>query len=83
MLNGDGGPSTQKLDRQLLAAWLNFANGAVDLDELVDTNFDGVPDTVLLTALTTAESVRLNPASTDAQLLAQKDILESINLMDE
>ena len=33
----------QKLDRELLAAWLNFANGAFDLTELVDTDGNGTP----------------------------------------
>ena len=32
-INGNGGDSLQKLDRELLAAWLNFANGAFDLTE--------------------------------------------------
>jgi len=75
--------AAQLLDRQLLAVWLNFANGAMDLTDLVDTNGDGVPDTTLIAAVTNAETVRLNPASTKQQLLAQKNILESINLQDE
>ena len=32
--------------------------------------------------MTTAESVRLNPASTKAELLAQRDILTRINERD-
>jgi hypothetical protein len=75
--------AAQLLDRQLLAVWLNFANGAMDLTDLVDTNGNGVPDTTLIAAVTNAETVRLNPASTKQQLLAQKNILESINLQDE
>ena len=31
-----------QFDRQLLAAWLNLANGAVAWDELVDTDGDGL-----------------------------------------
>lgn len=69
-------------DRQLLAAWLNFANGAVGLNDLVDTNGDLVPDTTFAAAVAAAETVRSNPAATKAQLLAQKDILERINLRD-
>ena len=78
-INGNGGDSLQKLDRELLAAWLNFANGAFDLTELVDTDGNGVVDTQFASVMATAEAVRLNPASTSAQLLAQRDILEEIN----
>ena len=41
-LQQNGGSELQKLDRQLLAAWLNFANGAFDYTELFDTNNDKV-----------------------------------------
>jgi hypothetical protein len=64
-------------DQQLLAAWLNFANGAIEWNRLVDTNRDRVPDTPFLTAMEAAESLRLNPATTSAQLDAMKRILES------
>jgi hypothetical protein len=77
-----GGSPTQLLDRQLLALWLNLVNGAVGFAELVDTNGDGTPDTALSTVLANAEAVRLNPASTRDQLLAQKTLLERINLTD-
>lgn len=72
-----------QFDRQLLALWLNFANGAVDYDELVDTDFDNVPDTPLLDVLCDAEAARLNPATPDSVLEDWKDILEAINLSDE
>ena len=77
-----GGNTSKKdqLDRQLLAALLNFANGDPTLDELVDTNGDGTGDTPFLTVIAVAEAVRNNPASTDAQIEAQKDLLEKINL---
>jgi hypothetical protein len=67
-----------QLDRDLLTTWLNFANGAVGWNELVDTNRNGAPDTVFHVALETAEAVRLNPASTGAQFDAQRAILQSI-----
>jgi subtilisin family serine protease len=70
----------QILDQQLIAVWLNFANGALDLDELVDTNGDRVADTRFEDVVRHAEAVRLDPASTTAQLNAQKNILERINL---
>jgi len=64
-------------DQQLLAAWLNFANGAIEWNQLVDTNRDRTPDTPFLTAMEAAESLRLDPATTRAQLEAMKRILES------
>lgn len=70
-----------QLDRQLLAVWLNFANGAVEHDQLVDTDGDGLPDTALLTFLCTAETVRLNPGTTHSELEDLKDLLEAINLL--
>lgn len=70
-------PIRQLFDVQLLAAWLNFANGAIEHDRLVDTNLDRVPDTPFLTAIAAAESVRLDPASTQEQLDRMKRIVES------
>ncbi len=75
----NGGSAIEQLDRQILAAWLNFANGAFDYTELVDTDGNGIADTQFATVMATAEAVRLNPASTEAQLHAQRDILERIN----
>ena len=79
VLKASAKKADDQFDRQLLAAWLNLANGAVDLDTLVDTDGDGVVDTAYYDALRTAELVRLNPASTRAQVLAQKDILDRLN----
>ena len=72
-----------QFDRQLLAVWLNFANGTVEHDELVDTDFDNVPDTELLSVLCAAEAARINPATPASELESWKDILEAINLLDE
>jgi len=72
--------ATDIFDVQLLAAWMNFADGRVALTDLVDTNFDGVPDTVFADLMSEAEAVRLNPASTPAQILAQAKRLESFNI---
>jgi subtilisin family serine protease len=79
-VNRNTGTMPELLDEQLLAAWLNFANGALDLTEMVDTNGDGLDDMTFGAALSAAEAVRLNPAATRAQLEAQKNILERINL---
>jgi serine protease len=78
-VSGNAGSASQQLDRQLLAAWLNFANGAFDYSELVDTNKDKIVDTAFSTVMANAEGVRLNPGSTEAQMRAQRDILERIN----
>jgi hypothetical protein len=76
------GNMTAKLqfDRQLLGAWLNFANGAIGLATPVDTDRDGISDSTFGAAMQAAEAVRLNASSTDAQLNAQTDIVERINL---
>jgi hypothetical protein len=71
-LAGNGGSEHQKLDRELLTAWLNFANGGIEYGQL----FDGVP---FSTVLATAEAVRLNPALTEAQLKEQRQILQHLN----
>jgi hypothetical protein len=65
------------LDQQLLAAWLNFANGAIEWNQLVDTNRDRQVDTPFLTAMVAAESLRINPTTTRTQLDAMKRIVES------
>ena len=46
---GNKGSATQLLDRQLLTAWVNFANGGVEWTELLDTNGDGTLDTTFVT----------------------------------
>ena len=65
--------------RQLLTAWLNFANGALEWDELVDTDGDKVPDTPFATVIRHAEALRLDPTSSRSELLAQEQLLERIN----
>jgi hypothetical protein len=78
-LGHNDGSMIEQLDRELLAVWLNFAVGACPYLGLVDTDFDDVDDTPFADALVTAEAVRLNPASTDAELEMQVEILHRIN----
>lgn len=73
------GSMLEIFDRQLLAVWLNFANGTIGLDELIDSDGDGVVDTSFHDIVDTAEAVRLNPGSAAAEIEEQKDILERIN----
>ncbi len=75
------GDMTEIFDRQLLAAWLNFANGAIGYGELVDSDGDSVPDAPFANVMATAEATRLAPAPSQAGLEAQKGILEALNLM--
>jgi hypothetical protein len=73
-------PVLDVFKQQLLAAWLNFANGAIDLDSPVVTgpNASAPPDTTFGAAMLAAELVATNPASTEAEIRAQKDIVERI-----
>ena len=73
-----GGTSDMRelFDQQLLAAWFNFANGAVDWDRLVDTDGDRRVDTQFLTAITAAETLRIDPNTTRKDLEAMKRIVE-------
>ncbi len=64
-------------DQQLLANWLNFANGAIEWNQLVDTNSDKRVDTQFLTAMVRAESLRIDPNTSRKQLDAQKKIIET------
>lgn len=73
------GDRLQKFDCQLLTVWLNFASGGVTWDEMVDTDFDNLPDTPLLTAVEYAESVRLDPTASQSELDEQWKILHKIN----
>lgn len=72
-------PPLDVFKQQLLAAWLNFANGAIDFDTPVATGSDpSVLDTTFGEAMLAAELVAINPASTPEQIRAQKDIIERI-----
>lgn len=66
------------LDRLLLTAWLNFANGAVGWSELVDTDGDAVVDTAFAVAMATAETVRLDTSATSEQIDEQRTIVQRI-----
>ncbi|WP_165949397.1 S8 family serine peptidase [Kribbella turkmenica] len=71
----------REFDRQALAAWLNFADGSFDLETPVDTNLDLRPDSTFGAVMAKAEALRLNPATTSAQLRAQTLLLEKLNLL--
>ena len=77
-VKGNKGSAEKLFDEQLLAAWLNFANGAYDLDTPVDTDGDGINDSTFEAAVRAAEAVRLDSTASREDLLAQKDILERL-----
>lgn len=77
--NDSRGDMIQLMERHLMAAWLNFANGAFAWDQMVDTDADGEVDTLFSDVMTTAEMVRLDPESTRHELEMQKDLLEMVN----
>jgi hypothetical protein len=74
-LQGNQGSEAEQFDRELLTVWLNFANGAVAYDQLIDTDSDGVPDTQLAVLVAVAEGVRLDPLATPDELRDQTQIL--------
>jgi hypothetical protein len=78
-LAGNQGTELEKLDREILVAWMNFANGAFDLGELVDTDFDGVPDTPAGAVLDAVEAVRLDPLATEDDLEAARDVVHEVS----
>ncbi|GAA3632694.1 hypothetical protein GCM10022200_14550 [Microbacterium awajiense] len=71
-------PADVIFDQHLLGAWLNFANGSVSLSTPVDSDGNGSLDSTFGAVMLAAELVRVNPASTSAQIKAQKDIIETI-----
>ena len=71
-------PERVIFDQHALGAWLNFANGSVKLNTLVDADGNGTKETTFGAVMFTAETIRLNPASTSAQVKAQKNIIERI-----
>jgi hypothetical protein len=77
-LKNHHGSVIDRFDRELLVVWLNLANGAIAYDDMVDTGRDGVGDTLLYDVVMAAEQVRLNPASTRAQIMRQTQLLHLI-----
>ena len=71
-------PAGVIFDQHALGAWLNFANGSVSLSTPVDTDKNGTLDSTFGAVMFAAETIRINPASTSAQIKAQKDIIERI-----
>lgn len=64
-------------DRELLTAWLNFANGAIEMSDQV--KIDGKTVVSFANEVATAEALRLNPGTSKAELDKHKAILEKFN----
>jgi hypothetical protein len=79
-LAGNEGSRREQLDRELLVAWLNFANGAFTYDGLVDANGDGVDETPYAEVMAQIEAVRRDAAATAEALEAVTTLLHSINV---
>ena len=73
------GLELRHLDAEILAAWLNFANGAIGWNQLIDTDKNGTGDTAFSAVLANAEAIRNNPASTKSQIIEQRDLLRRVN----
>ncbi|TET64675.1 VWA domain-containing protein [Candidatus Bathyarchaeota archaeon] len=76
-----GSNMRRKALRQCFACWLNWANDAVTMSQMVDTNYDGHPDMTFGDAMTIVENILRNPHSILAELEYAKDVCDSINNM--
>ena len=79
-----GGPDKlTKAHKQALAAWLNFASGAIGWTELVDTDGDNVADTSFYAIMATVEGILADGgAASHADLVIASSLAESVNLHD-
>lgn len=76
-LKQNRGSQIEQLDRELMTAWLNFANGAFQYEQLFDPDHDGVFAS-FADIMAMAESVRLAPNSTTKEIREQKHILQQL-----
>jgi len=79
----DPAKTREKALTQTLAAWLNFAKGAVDLDELIDTDKDGIADTAFSDLIAEVEGILLNQDATKDDLNRAKKLAETANKHDK
>ncbi|WP_030207901.1 M36 family metallopeptidase [Streptomyces sp. NRRL S-87] len=79
----NGSPDPRRTtSTQLLAAWLNFANGSYDLSTPVDTDGNWIKDSTFGAAVADAEAVYRNAASTALQLDRRTKMLLAFNVRD-
>ena len=61
---------------------MNFANGAIDRNEMVDTNRDGVLDTTFGDLMAEVEAILVDPDATKSDLNRAKHLAEAVNRHD-
>ena len=85
VIKARGSGTRAKAQAQLLAAWLNFANGAVERDEAVplDDDDDGAPTLPFHELISQAETILLDLDASRRDLKQAKDLAEAVNLLDE
>lgn len=74
----NGGSEIEKLDRELLVAWLNFASGSIGYSQSVDTNTDGVPDAPFNEVMRAAETLRGDPSASSKALKGMTQLIHSV-----
>ncbi|MBT6680679.1 MAG: hypothetical protein HOB07_01355, partial [Chloroflexi bacterium] len=71
-------------EQQILAAWLNFAKGAIEWNtELIDTDGDGIGDMTFEDLVHEVEMILLDPDATKVELNHAKDLAEAVNHHDD
>jgi PKD repeat protein len=73
----------EKTESQVLAAWLNYAKGAVDWNELIDIDGDAVGDMTFGDLVTEVEGILADPSATKSDLERAKDLAEAVNHHDK
>ncbi len=69
----------KELDRELLVAWLNFADGGICPAGLVDIDNDGTPDMEVLEVLAAAEAVRLDTSASKEKIKEQTRVVHQMS----
>lgn len=76
-----------KAQSQLLAAWLNYAQGSVGWDEIVhdddEDDEDGIGPLPFNQVMAQAETILLNPNASQAELKRAKNLAEMVNRLNE
>ncbi len=78
-----GSDMRDKAQAQLLAAWLNFADGSVGWTEMIDTDGDDVMDAPFYEVIGLIEDLISDPEATHEDYVFAKDLAESINMLSE
>jgi len=79
----DSSKFVEKAESQVLAAWLNYAKGAVDWNELIDIDGDAVGDMTFGDLVTEVEGILADPSATKSDLERAKDLAEAVNHHDK